>query len=112
MIFPQAKNRIHPKEQDMATSSTDKLVKIIQEGQVQMLDYLRRADERGERQSRATLKALAALHDSIRDGQKVLHEGQKVLGQMLLDVQAITARALELTRDIHSEVLDKKSSQH
>jgi hypothetical protein len=110
----------------MATSSTDKLVKIIQEGQVQMLDYLRRADERGERQSRATLKALAALHDSIRDGQKVLHDGQKTLlngqktlldgqktlGQMLLDMQAITVRALDLTRDIHSEVLDKKSSQH
>ncbi len=131
----------------MATSSTDKLVKIIQEGQVQMLDYLRRADERGERQSRATLKALAALHDSIRDGQKTLHDGQKVLhdgqkvlldgqkvlhdgqktlhdgqktlldgqktlGQMLLDMQAITVRALDLTRDIHSEVLDKKSSQH
>ena len=58
----------------MATSSTDKLIRIIQEGQAQMLDYLKRADERGERQSRATLKALAA----IQDGQKVLHEGQKL----------------------------------
>lgn len=92
----------------MATSSTDKLIRIIQEGQAQMLDYLKRADERGERQSRATLKTLAA----IQDGQKVLHEGQKVLAQMLSDMQAITVRTLELTRDIHESVLDRKTSRH
>ena len=99
----------------MATSSTEKLVKMIQEGQTQMLDYLRRADERGERQSRATLKALAAIQEgqkTLHEGQKVLHQGQQTLAQMLSDIQAITVRALELTRDIHSEVLDKKSSQH
>ena len=72
-----------------------------------MLDYLKRADERGERQSRATLKALAA----IQDGQKVLHEGQKVLAQMLSDMQAIAVRTLELTRDIHESVLNRKTSQ-
>ena len=91
----------------MATSSTHKLIQIIQEGQAQMLDYLKRADERGERQSRATLKALAA----IQDGQKALHDGQKVLAQMLSDMQAITVRSLELTREIHETVTDKKSSQ-
>jgi len=92
----------------MATSSTHKLIQIIQEGQAQMLDYLKRADERGERQSRATLKALAA----IQDGQKALHDGQKVLAQMLSDMQAITVRSLELTREIHETVTDKKSSRH
>jgi hypothetical protein len=85
----------------MAMSPTLKLMQIIQEGQAQMLDYLKRADERGERQSRATLKALAMIQD-----------GQRDIAQMLLEVQAITARTLELTRDIHREVLDKKSSQH
>ena len=65
----------------MATSTT-KLIQIVQEGQTQMLDYLKRADERGERQSRATLKALAA----IQEGQKVLHEGQRAIqdGQRVL----------------------------
>jgi hypothetical protein len=99
----------------MATSPTEKLMKIIQEGQTRaqesqdrMLEYLRRADERGERQSRATLKALAA----IQEGQKVLHDGQKTLAQMLSDMQAITIRALDLTHDIHAEVTDKKSSRH
>jgi hypothetical protein len=99
----------------MATSSTHKLMQIIQEGQVRaqesqdrMLEYLRRADEHGERQSRATLKALAA----IQEGQKVLHDGQKVLAQMLGDMQAITGRSLELMREIHEAVLDKKSSRH
>ena len=97
----------------MATSSTHKLMQIIQEGQAQMLDYLKRADERGERQSRATLKALAAIQDGqkvLHDGQKVLHDGQKTLAQMLSDMQAITVRSLELTREIHEAVLDKKSS--
>jgi hypothetical protein len=99
----------------MATSSTDKLIRIIQEGQAQMLDYLKRADERGERQSRATLKALAAIQEGqkvLHEGQKALHEGQKVLAQMLSDMQAITVRTLELTRDIHESVLDRKTSRH
>jgi len=87
-----------------------------------MLDYLKRADERGERQSRATLKALAAIQDgqkvlhegqkAIQDGQKVLYDGQKVLAQMLSDMQAITVRSLELTRDIHEAILNRKSSRH
>lgn len=106
----------------MATLSTTKLMQIIQEGQARaqesqdrMLEYLRRADERGERQSRATMKALATIGDSlkaIQDGQKVLHDGQKVLAQMLSDMQAITVRSLELTREIHEAILDKKSSRH
>ena len=52
----------------MAATST-KLVKIIQEGQAQMLDYLRRADERGERQSRATIKALSVMQDTLQSVQ-------------------------------------------
>jgi ribosomal protein L30/L7E len=92
----------------MATSVNRELIQVIKEGQAQMIDYLKRADERGERQSRVTLKALSVL----QDGQKVLHEGQKAIAQMLVEVQAITVRTLELTRDIHSTVLDKKSSQH
>jgi hypothetical protein len=48
----------------------------------------------------------------LHEGQKVLHEGQKTMAQMLVDMQTITVRALELTRDIHSTVIDKKSSQH
>ena len=92
----------------MATSTTHKLMQIIQEGQAQMLEsqgrmleYLRRADERGERQSRATLKALAAIQ-----------EGQKAIAQMLLEVQAITARSLELTRDIHERVVTDRKTSH
>jgi uncharacterized phage infection (PIP) family protein YhgE len=119
-----------------ASSSILKLMQIIQEGQAQTLDYLKRADERGERQSRATLKALAAIQDglkvlhdgqkslqdgqkvlhdgqkSLQDGQKVLHDGQRTLAQMLSDMQTITVRSLELTREIHETVIDKKSSRH
>ena len=99
----------------MATSSTDKLVRIIQEGQAQMLEYLKRADERGERQSRETLKALDAILDGqkvLLEGQKALHDGQKVLAQMHSDMQAITVRNLESTRDIHNSVLNRKTSRH
>lgn len=85
----------------MATSSTQKLMQIIQEGQAQMLEYLRRADERGERQSRATMQALASIAQSL----KSIQDGQR-------DIAQLTVRALELTREIHSEVVDKKTSQH
>lgn len=99
----------------MATTSTDKLVKIIQEGQVQMLDYLRRADEHGERQSRATIKALSVMQDTLQAVQTSVQAVQASLraiqaGQQ--DIATLTARTLELTRDIHSEVLDKKPSHH
>lgn len=67
----------------MMATSTTKLIQIVQEGQSQMLEYLKRADERAERQSRATLKVLASIQD-----------GQKAIAQMLLEVQAITARCL------------------
>ena len=80
-------------------------MQIIQEGQVRaqesqdrMLEYLRRADERGERQSRATLKALATLQDGQKvlfEGQKALHEGQKAIAQMQNDVAALTQEALK-----------------
>jgi hypothetical protein len=48
----------------MATSVSRELIQVITEGQARMLDYLKylkRADERGERQSRTTLRALAVL---------------------------------------------------
>lgn len=113
----------------MATTSTDKLMKIIQEGQGQMLDYLRRADERGERQSRATIKALSVMQDTLQSVQasvqsvqtsvqsvqaslQAIQAGQQAIQAGQLDIATLTARTLELTRDIHSEVLDKKSSQH
>lgn len=82
-------------------AATDKLITIFIDGQTQMLDYLRRADERGERQSRATLKALATMQASLR----AIQAGQQ-------DIALLAARTLELTRDIHSEVVEKKSSQH
>ena len=71
-------------------ASTTKLIQIVQEGQGQMLEYLKRADERAERQSRAIFKALAAIQEgqnAIQDGQKVLHEGRKAIAQMLLENQ-------------------------
>jgi len=92
----------------MAMSPTLKLMQIIQEGQAQMLDYLKRADERGERQNRATLKALAVMQESLSEIQKSTRAIQA--GQQ--DIALLAARTLELTRDIHGEVLDKKSSQH
>ncbi|MBM4256046.1 MAG: hypothetical protein FJ147_09130 [Deltaproteobacteria bacterium] len=80
-----------------------------------MLGYLKRADERGERQSRATLKALATIQDGQKvlfEGQKVLFEGQKTLQDGQRDIATLTARTLELARNIHSKIFDKKSSHH
>jgi hypothetical protein len=99
----------------MVTSSTDKFVKIIQKGQAQMLNYLRRADERGERRSRATIKTLFIMQDTlqaVQTSEQAVQASLRAIQAGQQDIATLTARTLELTRDIHSEVLDKKSSQH
>ena len=86
----------------MATSPTHKLIQVIQEGQAQMLEYLKRADERGERQSRATLKALATIQDGQKvlfEGQKALFEGQKAIVQIQNDIATLTQEALKASRE-------------
>jgi hypothetical protein len=90
------------RERDLLTTVTDMHAK--------MLEYLQRADARQERQFRATLKGFQALQEGqerLTQGQERLTQGQERIAQMLLqqgeilkEVQAITARALEQSNQV------------
>jgi uncharacterized membrane protein YdfJ with MMPL/SSD domain len=66
----------------MAMSSTGKLIQVLENGQTQMLEYLKRADERGERQMQATLAALGAIQGSLQTMQNTLQAMQNTLQVM------------------------------
>lgn len=83
----------------------------MREGNAQLVAWRQQSSERQERQNQATI---VALHD-IGKGQERLQQGQepiaqivaestKALATMLLESQALTARTLELTRDIHTRI--------
>jgi len=97
----------------MARTSTAEAILALaaemREGNAQLVAWLQQSSERQERQNQATM---AALHE-IGKGQERLQQGQeriaqivadstKALATMLLESQALTARTLEQTRDIHT----------
>jgi hypothetical protein len=92
----------------MARTSTAEailaLTAEIREGNAQLVAWLQQSSERQERQNQATI---AALHE-IGKGQEriaqIVAESTKTLATMLLESQALTARTLELTRDIHTRI--------
>jgi len=88
----------------------------IREGNTQLITWLQQSSERQERQGHATLAALGEIskgQEQIARSQERIAQGQerlaqiatdstKALATMLLESQALTARMLELTRDIHA----------
>jgi len=104
----------------MARSSTAEailtLATEIREGNTQLITWLQQSSERQERQGQATITALHEIskgQERIAQGQERLAQGQqrlaqivtdgtKALATMVLESQALTARMLELTRDIHT----------
>jgi hypothetical protein len=83
----------------MATA-TEKLIKVVHEGQAQMLDYLRRADARGDRHECATLKALSA----IQEGQEILQAGLKEMQAGQRTMQASMEASLKELHADHREL--------
>lgn len=92
----------------MARASTAEallaLAAEMREGNAQLVAWLQQSPERQERQNQATI---AALHE-IGKGQEriaqIIAESTKTLATMLLESQTLTARTLELTRDIHTRI--------
>jgi len=89
------------------------------ETQNQILEYLRqdveewkKAGDRYDRTQRATIQALAALQQSNERQAEFFKDATKALATMLLEIQAITARTLELTRDIHTRGSNGGSTRH
>ena len=72
----------------------------------------KKAGDRYDRTQRATIQALAALQQSNERQAEFFKDATKALVTMLLEIQAITARALELTRDIHTRGSNGGSTRH
>jgi hypothetical protein len=80
----------------MAQARTQGLLELIRDTHTHMLDYLRCADERQERQNRAMLSALT----EIQRGQESLAKLVLQQGEMLRDMHAMTARVMEQSNQI------------
>ena len=97
----------------MARTSTAEAILALatemREGNAQLVAWLQQSSERQERQNQATITALHEIgkgQERIAQGQEqiaqIVAESTKMLATMLLESQALTARTLELTRDIHT----------
>ena len=93
-------------------ASTNKLRHIVQGTQGQLLEYLKCADERQERQSHATVKALPEIQQGQKAIAQIVANNTETLAMMLPEAQALTAKTLELTRDIHTRTTSGSSSSH
>ncbi len=112
----------------------------IREGNTQLITWLQQSSERQERQNQATIVALHEIskgqehlmqgqerigqgQEKIAQGQERIAQGQerlmqiatdstRALATMLLESQALTARMLELTRDIHTRTTGGSDTKH
>lgn len=72
------------------------LLATVTEMHSKMLEYLRRADARQERQFRATLAGFQAL----QEGQKILAQMLQQQTQLVREVHTITTRVLEQSNQV------------
>jgi hypothetical protein len=83
---------------NMAQVRTQELLELVRDTQTNLLDYLRRADERQERQNHAVLTALGEIQKGLGEIQKGQESIARLVlqqSEMLRDVHAITARVME-----------------
>ena len=90
----------------MARTSTAEAILVLatemREGNAQLVAWLQQSSERQERQNQATITALHEIGNGQERIAQIVAESTKMLATMLLESQALTARTLELTRDIHT----------
>ena len=90
----------------MARTSTAEAILALatemREGNAQLVAWLQQSSERQERQNQATITALHEIGKGQERIAQIVAESTKMLATMLLESQALTARTLELTRDIHT----------
>jgi hypothetical protein len=90
----------------MARTSTAEAILALatemREGNAQLVAWLQQSSERQERQNQSTIAALGEISKGQERIAQMVTEGTRLLANMLLESQALTARTLELTRDIHT----------
>jgi hypothetical protein len=77
----------------------------IRTSHAELVRWLQASAERQERHHRAVMRAMTT---AIVQQSEML----KQQGEMLKEIHAITARTLELTRDLHLRVADGSQTQH
>jgi hypothetical protein len=80
----------------MAQAKNQELLELVRDTNTNLLDYLRRADERQERQNQAVLTALS----EIQKGQEGIARLVVQQSEMLRDMHAMTARVMEQSNQI------------
>jgi hypothetical protein len=100
----------------MAPTSTAEailtLATEIREGNTQLIMWLQQSSERQERQGQATITALHEISKGQERIMQIMTESTQALATMLLESQALTARTLELTRDIHTRTAGGSGTTH
>jgi hypothetical protein len=77
----------------------------IRTSHAELVRWLQASAERQERHHRAVMRAMTT---AIVQQSEML----KQQGEMLKEIHAITARTLELTRDLHLRIADGSQTQH
>jgi hypothetical protein len=87
----------------MAQVRTQELLELVRDTQTNLLDYLRRADERQERQNHAVLTALGEIQKGQESIARLVLQQSEMLRQqseMLRDMHAMTTRVMEQSNQI------------
>jgi len=87
----------------MAQARAQELLELVRDTQTNLLDYLRRADERQERQNHAVLTALGEIQKGLGEIQKGQESIARLVlqqSEMLRDMHAMTARVMEQSNQI------------
>lgn len=77
----------------------------IRTSHAELVRWLQASAERQERHHRGVMRAMTT---AIVQQSEML----KQQGEMLKEIHAITARTLELTRDLHLRIADGSQTQH
>ncbi|MBM4258086.1 MAG: hypothetical protein FJ147_19605 [Deltaproteobacteria bacterium] len=128
--------RVQPRT-DLLLETQNQILEYLR----QDVEEWKKAGDRYDRTQRATMQALAAIQQSnerqtqliqqsserqmqliqqsserqaqlVADATRILTTSTQTLATMLLEVQAITARTLELVRDIHTRGSNGRSTRH
>jgi hypothetical protein len=84
----------------------------IRTSHAELVRWLQASAERQERHHRAVMRAMTTA--IVQQSEMLKQQGEmlKQQGEMLKEIHTITARTLELTRDLHLRVADGSQTQH
>lgn len=89
--------------------SNERQTQLIQQSSERQMQLIQQSSERQMQLIQQSSERQAQL---VADATRILTTSTQTLATMLLEVQAITARTLELVRDIHTRGSNGRSTRH